>query len=94
MRERVTAWERARRFAYQVDDFGGVMARLMTRAVGEWTFTGDAARSRFTWTYTFFATSRATAPLVRVFVRLMWSGCMHGCADRSVALAEARGQSA
>jgi hypothetical protein len=89
LREQVTAWEQSRHFAYQVDGFTGVMARLVDRAVGEWTFSGRDSRSTFTWTYTFSATSAATTPFVWLFVRTMWSGYMRRCADRCVELAEA-----
>jgi hypothetical protein len=87
-REQVTAWQRPGHFAYRVDGFTGIMGALVDHAVGEWTFDGDAVSARFTWTYTFRATSRIATPLVRVFVAMMWAGYMRQCADRCVELTE------
>lgn len=90
LREEVTAWERPCHFAYRVEGFTGVLGAMVSHAVGEWTVSGDDGGSAFAWTYTFFARSRAVAPVVRGFVRLLWSGYMAGCAERCVALAEPR----
>lgn len=90
LREEVTVWERPRRFAYRVDGFTGAIGRLVEHATGDWSFEGTDAGSRFRWTYTFEARSPVAAPAVRGFVRLMWAGYMRNCADRCVALAEAR----
>jgi hypothetical protein len=88
LREEVTAWEHSHHFAYRVDGFTGVMGSLVSQAVGTWSFSGSDSHARFTWTYTFSATSAATRPLVRLIVASMWAPYMRGCADRCVALAE------
>lgn len=87
-REEVTEWVEPKRFAYRVDRFTNILGRLVTHATGAWVFTPERDGSAFTWTYSFSPRNRLTGPLVRAFVRTLWSGFMAQCADLSVELAE------
>ena len=64
LREEVIALDRPRRHAYRwLDRPASPLDWLVRAAVGDWTFSGDEARTRVDWTYTFTLTSPLAWPL-------------------------------
>jgi hypothetical protein len=64
LREEVIALERPRRHAYRwVDPPASPLDWRVRAAQGDWQFSGDDARTRIDWTYTFTLTSPLAWPL-------------------------------
>lgn len=64
LREEVIALERPRRHAYRwLDPPASPLDWLVRAAIGDWVFSGDGARTRIEWTYSFTLTSPLAWPL-------------------------------
>ena len=86
-RERLTLWERPRRFEYVVDRFTSPLGRLVDHASGAWEFDDGGAQSSFRWTYSFHPRSFAAMVPLQLVVRTAWARYMAQCADLTVRLA-------
>jgi hypothetical protein len=69
--ERLTEYTAPHSFAYELTEFTGVLARLVTRVRGEWTFTPDGTGSLIRWTYSFFPRP-GRGLLVRLILVRLW----------------------
>jgi hypothetical protein len=84
-RERLTAYDAPRHFAYRVGEFTGPLRRLVDHADGAWWFTpaaGDA--TSIVWTYTFEPRTAAARPLVRAIVAPLWGAYARRALARAV----------
>jgi hypothetical protein len=86
-RERLTRFERPRRFEYTVDRLTSPLGRLVKHAWGAWEFDDRGAESSFRWTYSFHPRNRAAAVPLQLVVRTAWARYMAQCADLTVGLA-------
>lgn len=86
-RERLTLWERPRRFEYIVDRFTSPLGRLVEHASGVWEFSDHGAGSSFRWTYSFHPRSFAASIPLQLVLRTAWARYMAQCADLTVELA-------
>jgi hypothetical protein len=82
LREEVIALDRPRRHAYRwIDPATSPLDWLVRSAQGDWRFSGDDARTRIDWTYTFVLTSPLAWPLATV-VSWLFARWMQQSLDR------------
>jgi hypothetical protein len=86
-RERLTLWERPRRFEYVVDRFSSPLGRLIDHATGAWEFDNRGSASSFRWMYSFHPRSVAAMVPLQLLIRTAWARYMGQCADLTVELA-------
>jgi len=84
--ERITEHTPPHSFAYELTGFTGLLARLVTRVRGEWTFTPDGTGTIVRWTYAFFP-RRGRKPLVRWVLVPLWRRYATATLARAVAVA-------
>jgi hypothetical protein len=92
VRERLTAYEPGRHFAYELTPLRGVLRLIATGARGAWSFTpagGDPGGCEIAWTYTFLPRPGA-GMLVRLGLAPLWRRYAARALARCAAAAEAR----
>ncbi|WP_101675038.1 SRPBCC family protein [Alloalcanivorax mobilis] len=82
-REQLTDFQRPRSFAYQVDEFTGVLGRLSDQARGRWRFLPADGGTVIDWRYEFHPRSSLARPLLWVVVRVFWQAYMNRVLDRA-----------
>ena len=87
VREQLTHYERSKRFAYRVWDFGNPIIRtLATGARGEWIFSPVQGGTLVVWTYTFTANNAVSALPLAGITQALLRGYMKVCLENSVRL--------
>jgi hypothetical protein len=76
-RERLTAYEKPRGFAYVVSGFTGSLRFLAQEARGEWWFEEAAGGTTVRWRYVFVPRSVFARPLLWAINRFFWRRYMH-----------------
>lgn len=79
--ERLTDFQRPRSFAYQADEFTGVLGRLSDQARGRWRFLPADGGTMIDWRCEFHSRSALTRPLLWLVVRVFWQGYMNRVLD-------------
>lgn len=87
--ERITAFEPARRHAYELSGLRPPLAWLVRRGEADWLFEPAGAGTHVRWDYAFTLTSPAAwplaAPLLRVFMQRAMRRCLRALAHTAEA---------
>ena len=90
VREELTSFTPGKTFGYQLTEFTGAFAPLVSKARADWHFTQlGAARTKIDWTYSFTPTSAAAEPVLWFIVKLLWPGYLKAALSRVKEKAEA-----
>lgn len=87
--ETFTEFERPSGYAYQMTRLRPPLSYLVKGAGGRWVYSGDAASTHITWTYTCALTTPLIAPLAALIVKVFMKSAMADCLARLKAHCEA-----
>jgi hypothetical protein len=73
MHERLTLVDPPRAFGYRISELRGPLSPIIEHVDGLWSFEPSGTGTRVTWTWTVYATSVFTAPLLPLFGKI-WRG--------------------